>query len=952
MLSRPFFSSPDLSVALPRELPQGVIIREATFNTMPLITIDLPFHSFERYLRGNLPILTAKKQPNSSTHVPSTGSNHAEVWGPENGGLKALQVIVPDEQDPFNLPLMTPHTRLFSSPLHRNMVFSVANNFAGIGTLPMEKVFEFLQRETSEGLYRMIRSAPEYFTTQAIALNLFKASIEFGDARMVDFLIRQSLPGITPNRFIYSHRGPRYTPIEIAAALLHKNVVRTLLEHGADANLSDSGQCWLSSRDHGALVYVVKGMYRSQLSERIAQLDPELFEMLVNAGGELDLYALKALIEHDTKGDIVRLIISKHAAKKHKQWSMEGVFHLVFKYQNHENSLETLKIMHENGADINYAEAHYGRILTVIDVVAGHGDLIMIKHLFGAGARFTGDTLPCAISSGNEALVQYLLDHGARTDSMGLLKISPLAAAIRLQIREVLDLVVCPQSLISLGDPEYLRSAFQAALEVRDAKWIKDLGGLGEVRPEDLGTALIVAIKDEQEEFAQLLIDAGADTNSALAFIDSALAGALIRRNAGMVRSLLKAGAEPNDRTEGRESAFRLAVIWGDCRVVQSIIDAGANLNDYSNNVVGAPALSIAVEGRDKDMVAMLLHAGCDINDQTAQFRGESALKAAVKTGDLEMVHYVLEHGADPHDPNALAEAAKQDLAVFELLLRRHAARYPKGRKGWGIKVLKEAIDSDNYDFFTRVLEGGADANHCLEQTTLFGYAIAKSKDIGIKFVELLLQQKQKTHCTPETIVYRVSIGEEGKKQSAKVTAFLAAIGTANIPTIQLLLRHNADVNFPAEFGVKRTPLQRAAELGDIEIVELLLKHGADVMALATRRGGGTALQLAAFGGYIRIVRLLLEHGADVHAPASKVDGRTALEGAAEQGRLDTVTVLLKAGAGYNGRNRGELRQAITFAKENGHSYIADLLNQYLLDGRLSNGPPTFEEFLNLDMDE
>jgi hypothetical protein len=79
-----------MSTAMPRELPQGVIIREPSFNTMPLITVDLPFHSFERYLCDTLPIIIAKKQPNASTRIPSTGSNHAEVWSPDSRIVKAL----------------------------------------------------------------------------------------------------------------------------------------------------------------------------------------------------------------------------------------------------------------------------------------------------------------------------------------------------------------------------------------------------------------------------------------------------------------------------------------------------------------------------------------------------------------------------------------------------------------------------------------------------------------------------------------------------------------------------------------------------------------------------------------------------------------------------------------------------------------------------------------------
>src|SRR5882757_11215689 len=64
-------------------------------------------------------------------------------------------------------------------------------------------------------------------------------------------------------------------------------------------------------------------------------------------------------------------------------------------------------------------------------------------------------------------------------------------------------------------------------------------------------------------------------------------------------------------------------------------------------------------------------------------------------------------------------------------------------------------------------------------------------------------------------------------------------------------VQHDADVNFPAEFGVKRTPLQRATELGNVEFIQLLLERGADVSGPAVLRGGGTAPQFAAVKGYV-----------------------------------------------------------------------------------------------------
>lgn len=159
-----------------------------------------------------------------------------------------------------------------------------------------------------------------------------------------------------------------------------------------------------------------------------------------------------------------------------------------------------------------------------------------------------------------------------------------------------------------------------------------------------------------------------------------------------------------------------------------------------------------------------------------------------------------------------------------------------------------------------------------------------------------------------------------------RLTALLAAVGTRDISIVKILIQHGAIVNFPASGPVKRTPLQRAAEIGSMEMASLLLEHGAEVNAPPARDGGGTALQLAAMGGYIGIAWELMTKGADVNAKASVLNGRTALEGASEHGRFDMVAVLLKAGAADNGKDHAQLKRAIEFAKENGHFHICEFL--------------------------
>ena len=954
---------PELETATPSRLPTGVIVKECSYFPMQHITTELPFHDFEKHLQHSAPVVERHVQWDQIASTDGHRAGEPGLWIADSGIENALQLVVPDDprlDDYLDFSLMNPDTRFFASPLHRNILFSVANNFAGIGSFPKEQVILFLQRETSEVLYRMIRSAPQYYATQAIALNIFRAAIEVGDARTVDFLLRESLPGLGVNGFICSYREAKYTPVERAAGLLHTNVVKILLDHGADINLSHPNNSHLARK--GAFDCAARGMESSWMSKRVTELDPELFTLLVYAGGQLNCSTVQNLIQHDSKGDFTRLLISLQAAENHQEWSKGGIFRAVFRYQSHQVSSNILDVMLKHGVDLNYhvQNSHDGTWpRRVIDMVAERGNSFLIQKLLNEGVQQTGDTLPCAISSGNEELVHLLLQHGGDVNSMGDLRNSPLAASIRLQCASMNAIIACNMDTSALSQGAMFRSALRAASEVGDLKWIEYLVHIGgDVRPADLGTALMIAAKDGKREVALALIHAGADTN-----IDSnsvpgdspALLEALRHRDPVLIHALLDADANPNcdrfrDTFSGRAPAIELAVLWGDMEIVKAIIRAGADVNACCKYGSSEPALNVAVQKKDYDLIRLLLKAGCDVNNPQARILGATALKAAVKTADIAMVRYVLAHGADVHDPAALVEASKQSRPALDILLDEHSTRYPKGRPGWGTGILNSAIDSDDFCLFKKLLNGGADPNHFVGSTTPFGDAVHRQQATGLKFVECLLQEHRRTGCTPESIVSSTGLSRNGDQPRVMVTAFLAAVGIKSRPMIDLMLRYNADVDFPAAYGVKRTPLQRATELGSLETIELLLDKGANVNSPAAQRGGGTALQFAAMNGYIPIARLLLEKGAEVDAPASKVHGRTALEGAAWKGRLDMVTALLQAGAALHGSDQGQITRAIAFAEENSHLHISDLLDRYRQTKTLSSAQISCEEFFDYDL--
>lgn len=564
-----------------------------------------------------------------------------------------------------------------------------------------------------------------------------------------------------------------------------------------------------------------------------------------------------------------------------------------------------------------------------MNIAAQRGCLGVVKVLLESGALLTCDTLSYVVTSGDEDLMRLLISRGADVNGIGKLKITPLAAAIRLGSAEVIKMLEDRGALPIAQSDAHLSAAFEAASEVGNIHFIERLIQLRDnVGPEGLGHALVSAIRDGRDELATLLIKSHADVNvpaGPSSVGGSALLEALRQQKEALVFSLLDADANPRLFDWNEQSAMCLATTWGDRSVVEALIFAGADIDD--NNESGA-ALTIAVKQRNGELLQLLLASGADINNPGARVAsGDTALKAAVEKNDINMARYLLDQGADPNDPWALQKATLKDKELFDLLFEYYSARYPMGWGNFGTTILTHAIVKGDQFIVRQMLERGVNADVAMinmhdQRATPFGHAIARHQSNMTDHLELFLQKG----CNPNSIVSQTYWHRFIGSAAPRVTAFLAAINTQDPSTVELFIRYGADVNFPARLGVKRTPLQGAAEIGSLVMVELLINHGADVNAPAAERGGGTALQLAAIGGYIPIACRLLSLKADVNAPASKVNGRTALEGAAEHGRLDMVQLLLNAGAGSRGDDVGQVKNAIALAEDNGHYLIRDLL--------------------------
>jgi ankyrin repeat protein len=255
---------------------------------------------------------------------------------------------------------------------------------------------------------------------------------------------------------------------------------------------------------------------------------------------------------------------------------------------------------------------------------------------------------------------------------------------------------------------------------------------------------------------------------------------------------------------------------------------------------------------------------------------GFTPLLYAARAGCLECAQLLVKAGADANltDPDGvspLLEAVLNfhfDLAAFLIKRGVDVDRWDT----WGRCALYEAVDLDMLPV------GGRADRPSLDQTT------------SLQLIKLLLEAGANPNLQLKLFPpYRSLRDDRGADSLLTVgaTPLLRAAKGGDMPAIQLLLAHGANVEIPTATGI--SPLLAAAGIGSsaldtrgryktqaqaILVVQALLQGGANINE--TDHAGETALHGAASWGWNDLVRTLAERHANLLAKDAR--GRTAAD--------------------------------------------------------------------------
>ncbi|KAI1424997.1 ankyrin repeat-containing domain protein [Xylaria sp. FL1777] len=695
--------------------------------------------------------------------------------------------------------------------------------------------------------------------------------------------------------------GRNELPIQIAAAHCSREVVQWLIESGADINAVASGESALFAAarrkncgasivqlliDLGADVPVDGDAVKSLLNNALKHFRNDAH---FGRGYEYIDYVSTANLNDirtvftDGPGAVIHNLL-KTPLKIPQEVIADSKIALVLQRACVLNKSDFVRLLLDKGVDVDATGGYYGTALQAAARL-GHAELVQLLLQQGAdpnllqGKHHTA--LRAAVIRGHAAIVEALLQYG--TD----INLSPTP-----------------------HDGEEFVPLLTLAAEFGNAKIMSMLLGAGAdvlLNVEGHQHPLIVAAERGDLEMVQCLLEAGAPTN--IVTLDTSpnrshgrkktpLHVACFHGHEGIIQLLIDAGAEVEMVVDSSRTPLEQAAESGHVSAICILLQAGVNVNNGT-------AICTAAANGHLHAVSTLLAAGASIYNPTRQL---NALKNACPSGSIPILELLLETATDLSDGNrAILEAFEYAIKYRSnpLILDLFAEYVSSSTAG-----LHKACIAGSVGLVTRMLDGGV--------------AVDAQDDAGTRALDLAAR-----HLYPEIVQCLLDHGADASYESPRfssvINAAILGYGEEDLPQVtrqQITTAVNLWYDKSRRHNRhRRTPKPKQQELDCAEIVQILVQHGVNLQA--EYREYGHSLHLACLVGIEPVVKILLSQGVDANSEAGHF--KYPLFGAIDQCHEAVVKQLLEYGASPAVRHP-ELGPALSYACEQKSINISRLL--------------------------
>ena len=707
-----------------------------------------------------------------------------------------------------------------------------------------------------------------------------------------------------------------WTPLQVAIHKGHLDIALLLLERGADPD----------SRFHGdqTALYMASSRGYSEVVGSLIDRGADLNSQCLDNNNTQDVRwtPLQASIYNghlDTA-----LLLLEHGANPEPRYNGEQTAIYMASSRGYTEIVQSLL---DSGADLNVQcedkDGRDGVQRTPLQVAThkGHHDIVLVlmEHVHMIQKQIA---LYVASSCGNTHAVRSLIDQGTDpntkcedNDGRRDVKWTPLQVATH---KGHLDTVLL---LLECG----------ADLESRD---------------HSDQTALYIASSHGYSEVAHSLMDHGADLNAGGNDRDehgeevgwTPLHAAIYNDHPDTALLLVKRGANTETRSSQDQTPLYMASSRGFAEVVRLLIDYGAdvdaNCDDRrgSNHVRWTPLL-VAIYNDYSDIALLLLERGA--NTETRNDPNQTPLYMELSRGFSDVVRLSTDHGAD-------GDAKCDDRRGFN-----HVEWSPQ----------QAAMYNDHPDTMPFLLECGADTETQIsqDQTPLYmlpsrGFAEAARFSIdhgadmdakrddrrGLNHVGWIPPQAAIYNDRPDSTLFLLERGANTVTETQSTrdqTIFYMASSRGFADVVRLLIDHGADVDVKCDDldedseKVWWTPLHAATYNDHPDIALLLLERGVDTETRSSQ--DQTPLYMASSRGLAKVVQLLVDY-ADVDAKCGDRRGLnhvgwTPLQVAIYKDHPNIVLLLLERGANTNTRSSQD-QTPLYMASSRGSAEVVRLL--------------------------